>query len=190
MRARASQLFPVLLALALALATLWLDRLVQLSPSPLKDKLRHDPDFIVENFTLTRMSPRGKPESSLTAPKMLHYPDDESTDLEHPRYLQHSDDRPTVEIVGDRGKVSKDGETVHVEGNVVVTRAGANGGPPLQVRTTVLEIDPKNEIARTDAPVTITEGDAVLRGVGMVVNGKTRELELKNRVQGTYPPKR
>lgn len=190
MRSRISQLFPVLLVLGLALATFWLERLVQLPPVPRKDATRHEPDFIVEDFTLTRMSPRGKPETSLTAPKMLHFPDDQSTLLERPRYRQHAEDRPALEVVGDKGTVSKDGEIVQVDGNVVVTREGEKGRPPMQMATTSLEIDPKSEIARTNDAVTITEGDTVLRGIGMVVNGKTREFELHSRVQGTFPPKR
>ncbi len=190
MRSRLSQLFPVLLVLGLALATLWLERLVQLSPVPRKDATRHEPDFIVEEFTLTRMSPRGKPETALTAPKMLHFPDDQSTLLEQPRYQQHSEDRPALRVVGDKGSVSKDGEIVRVEGNVVVTREGEKGRPELQMTTSSLEIDPKNEIARTNEAVTITEGESVLRGIGMFVNGKTREFELHSRVQGTYPPQK
>lgn len=190
MRSRISQLFPVLLVLGLALATFWLERLVQLPPVPRKDATRHEPDFIVEEFTLTRMSPRGKPETSLTAPKMLHFPDDQSTLLERPRYQQFSEDRPPLQVIGDKGRVSKDGEIVNVEGNVVVTRQGEKGRPPLEMTTNSLEIDPKSETARTHEAVTITEGETVLRGIGMVVNGKTREFELQSRVQGTFPPNR
>jgi lipopolysaccharide export system protein LptC len=188
MRSRAGQIFPVLLMLGLALGTLWLERLVQLPPIASKGDLRHDPDFIVEHFTLTRMNALGHPESSLTAPKMLHYPDDETTVLERPRYRQHPTDKPTIEIVADRGTVSKDGEVVWLEGNVVVTRAPAKERAAMQMTTTALEIELKTEIARTDEPVLITEEQSTLRGVGMVVNGKSREFELKSRVQGSFPP--
>ena len=146
MKLRFAQIFPVILMLALALGTLWLDRLVQLPPLPSKDKLRHDPDFIVERFTVTQMSATGHPETSLTAPKMLHYPDDESTVLEYPRYLQRSVGQPAVEIVGNKGIVSKDGDLVRVEGNVIVTRAGYGERPPMVVETSILDIEPNTHI--------------------------------------------
>ncbi len=187
MKPRFGQVFPLILMLGLALTTFWLDRLVQLPPVPGKDKLRHDPDFIVEGFTVTQMNAAGLPENSLSAPKMLHYPDDESTVLEYPRYLQRSVGQPAVEIVGDKGIVSKEGDLVRVEGNVVVTRAGYAERPPMIVETSILDIEPNTHVARTDEAVVITEGGSQLRGVGMIVNSKSRELELKSRVHGILP---
>lgn len=190
MKLRLSQIFPLILMFALALATLWLDRLVQLPPVPGKDKLRHDPDFIVERFTVTQMRATGHPESSLSAPRMLHYPDDESTILEHPRFLQLPLDRPAVEIVGKRGIVGKDGDLVRVEGEVRMTRAADGEHAAMVIETSALDIEPNSKIARSDEEVVITEGANQLRGVGMVVNGESREFELKSRVQGTIQVKK
>jgi len=190
MKHRVAQLFPLLLMLGLALATLWLERLVQLPPIPPKDTLRHDPDFIVENFVLTQMNAQGHPDTSLAAPRMVHYPDDDTTELERPKYVRHTVDQPPVEITGDAGVVSQRGDLVQVSGNVVATRGAVDGRPPLVMRTTILEIEPETEIARTDAHVEITEGDRRLEGVGMIVQGKLRDFELKSRVRGTLPPAR
>lgn len=188
MRPRASQLFPVLLMLGLALGTLWLEQLVQLPEIGAKDRARHDPDFIVENFTIQRMNAAGAPESSLVAARMIHYPDDETTDLEKPRFLQRTPDQPPIEAVSERGTITKDGETVYLKDNVVVTRAGTDGRPPMVMTTSLLEVEPRAEIARTDRPVTIVEGDSQLEGVGMEVHSKTRQFELHARVRGVYQP--
>ena len=188
MRIRVSQLFPVLLMLGVALATFWLEQLVQLPPVALTDRARHDPDFVIENFTVTRMNATGIPVSSLTADKMLHYPDDESTDLEGPRFTQTNPDQPPVAATALRGSVSKDGETVVMRDNVIVIRGGVGNRPPSKMETTELIVKPESEIARTDAKVVITEGTSRLEGTGMQVNSKTREFELHSRVRATYLP--
>ncbi len=190
MKLRFAQIFPVILMLALALGTLWLDRLVQLPPLPSKDKLRHDPDFIVERFTVTQMSATGHPGTSLTAPKMLHYPDDESTVLEHPRFLQRPLDGPAVEIVGTRGIVSKGGDLVRVEGEVRLTRAAHGDRAAMVLETSAIDLEPNSRIARSDEEVIITEGANRLRGVGMMMNNQSREFELKSQVQGTIQVKK
>ena len=59
---RASTLFPLLLLLALAAASLWLERAVQAPERDQSGKLRHDPDFIAEDFGITKMDAAGKPE--------------------------------------------------------------------------------------------------------------------------------
>lgn len=188
MKTRAATYFPVLLMAALAALTFWLDRIVQLSDPATPSAQRHAPDFKVEDFTVTRMSPEGKPVSVLSAREMIHFPDDQTTELEAPRFEQRPPDAPVVRVRADRGTVSKDGEQVQVRDDVVVVREGERDREPLEVRTTHLVILPKEEIVRTDAPVTIIEGKARLEGTGMEVRSKARDFRLDSRVRAEFPP--
>ena len=80
----AARLFPLVLMLALALLTFWLERTVreeQAHPS----QRRHDPDYRVEKFVVTKFNAAGDLESTLSAAEMVHYPDDDSTELVAPR---------------------------------------------------------------------------------------------------------
>ena len=188
MKTRASTYFPVVLMLLLAGSTWWLERVVELSEPQAPGKARHDPDAIVDRFTVTRFGPEGNVSSTLTAARMLHFPDDETTDLVEPRMVQLPKDAPPVRMRADRGNVTKDGDEVHMHDNVVVTRDATADRPELRVETTYLHVWPKDEIARTPEPVTITEGDSRLAGIGMEVRAKTREFELHSRVKGSFPP--
>ena len=188
MKPRLAGLFPVLLMLGLAAATFWLERLVQLPPPIVRDTMRHDPDFRVENFTVTRMDKQGNPESTLSAVSMVHFPDDETTELDRPRFVQTTTGNPPINVVSKRGTVTKDGEEVHLMEDVVVIRDGENGRPQLRVDTVYLKIRPDDEIASTPEYVLITEGTSRLEGVGMQLNGRTRELTLHSQVRGMYPP--
>ncbi|MGH8721571.1 MAG: LPS export ABC transporter periplasmic protein LptC, partial [Burkholderiales bacterium] len=78
MRLSATRLFPLVLMLALALLSFWLERAARQEPAPSVLE-RHDPDYSVEQFTITDFSRAGAPESTLSAAKMVHYPDDDTT---------------------------------------------------------------------------------------------------------------
>ena len=185
-RDRPSNLFPLLLVLALAAASLWLERAVQAPERDNSGKTRHDPDFIAEDFGISKLDAGGKLEYSLSAARMLHYPDDESTDIVAPHLVQrHGDDAPIV-IRADRGQISRNGDEASFFGNVVVVREAGRGRSELRVQTEYLQVVPDRDIARTDKPVTITEGRSRLSGVGMEFNNKTRQFALLSQVRGTF----
>ena len=185
-RDRVSSLFPLLLLLALAAASFWLERAVQAPDYDKTGKLRHDPDFIAEDFGITKMGANGKPEYSLSAARMLHYPDDESTDIVEPRLVQHHDDAAPIEIRADRGLISRNGEEASFFGNVVVVREASAQRSELRMQTEYLQIDPDRDLASTNRPVIITEGRSRLAGVGMEFNNKTRQFTLLSQVRGTF----
>lgn len=185
-RGRASSLFPLLLMLALAAASLWLERAVQAPEYDKSGKLRHDPDFVAEEFGIVKMDAAGKPEHTLFAERMLHYPDDESTSIVAPRLVQRHDQATPIVIHADRGLISKNGEDASFFGNVVVVREAGRGRSELRVQTEYLEIVPERDLARTDQPVIITEGRSRLSGIGMEFNNKTRQFWLRSQVRGTF----
>ena len=184
-RDRAFSLFPLLLMLTLAAASFWLERAVQAPEHDKSGKLRHDPDFIADDFGITKMDASGKPEYILSAAHMLHYPDNDSTDIVTPRLVQRHDNDAAIVIQADRGAVSKNGEEASFYGSVVVVREAALGRSELRVQTEYLQIVPDRDLARTDKPVIITEGDSRLSGVGMEFNNKTRQFALLSQVRGT-----
>ena len=185
-RDRASRLFPLVLMLALAAASFWLERAVRSPEHDQSAKLRHDPDFIAEDFGIIKMNTAGKPEYTLFAERMLHYPDDESTSVVAPRLVQRPDNEAPTFIRADRGLVSKNGDEASFYGNVVVVREAGHGRSELRVQTDYLQIVPDLNLARTDRPVIVSEGRSRLSGVGMEFNNKTRHFSLQSQVRGTF----
>lgn len=185
-RDRASSLFPLLLILALAAASLWLERAVQAPEHDKSGKLRHDPDFIAEDFGITKIDVTGKPEYILSAERMQHYPDDESTSVVAPRLVQRHDHANPVVIRADRGLIAKNGKEASFYGSVVVVREAGRGQSELRVQTEYLQVVPDRDLARTDKPVIITEGRSRLSGVGMEFNNRTRQFALQSQVRGTF----
>jgi len=186
-RSRANTFLSLGLAAGLAALTFWLERAAQ-PPAGAKDGAsRHEPDFIVERVVATALDKTGKPESELTARKMTHFPDDQTTELEEPRLVQLREHGPPLRIRAERGTVTKNGEEVRLYGDVRIVREASGTRPELRVETAYLQVFPKKDIARTPEPVVITQGGSRLTGVGMEYNHKTRAIDLNGRVNGTFP---
>jgi lipopolysaccharide export system protein LptC len=185
-RSRITSLFPLLLMLALAAASFWLERAVQAPEPDRSGRMRHDPDFIAENLDITQMNAAGKPDYILSAARMTHYPDDDTTDILAPRLVERRDKARPISIRSDRGQLLGRGEEAKLYGNVVVVRAASKGQSEMRVQTQYLDVFPDRDFARTDKPVLITQDKSRLSGVGMEFNNKTQQFALLSHVRGTF----
>ncbi|MBK7849482.1 MAG: LPS export ABC transporter periplasmic protein LptC [Zoogloea sp.] len=85
MNSRGHSLFPIIVLLLLAGVSVWLDRVTQQEETVKTDKTRHEPDFTADKLTLRRFDLSGKTQYILVADRMIHYGDDESSELIRPR---------------------------------------------------------------------------------------------------------
>lgn len=184
MRDRSHSLFPVIVLTLLAGVSVWLDRVTQQDPVAKTDKTRHEADFSAERITLHRFDPTGKVQYILVADSMLHYADDESSELKNPRlnYLN----RPEPVWVESRfASVNKDGTTVVLTDEVLVRRAAHAGKPESTLRTEQMTVWPEDEKMRADKPVTLTQGQTVINAERMESDNIIGEVRLQGQVRGT-----
>lgn len=113
--------------LALLALTWWLPNALTERTTLFDGEARHEPDYIVENFTAVAMDATGWRRYELRAVKLTHYPDDDMMELEKPYLVQYSPDTPPVHTRADRGSMKSGGNEIVMRGNVRVTR-GASGG--------------------------------------------------------------
>lgn len=146
----------------------------------------HEPDYFVEGFALTRTNGRGEPTFRMSAARMNHYPDDDSTDFDHPVLVSLDPARPLVTVHADRGTASSAGQQTHLHGNVRLTRAAQADRPELRIDTDHVLLLPEEDVARTDRPVKITYGASSLTGEGMEFDNAARVLQVRSNVQGVW----
>jgi lipopolysaccharide export system protein LptC len=149
---------------------------------------RHEPDYFVENFALTRLSRTGEPMFRMSGERLLHYPDDDSTEFLKPLLVSLDPAKPVVTLSAERGAASAAGEKTHLYDNVLLKRAAQGPKPALRVETDYVLVLANEDIARTDRPVTITQGTSSLTGVGMEFNNSTRVLNVFSNVRGVWTP--
>lgn len=178
---------PLVLLVVLAGLTVWLNHSVQLPEPGIAPNQRHDPDYFVEDFNAVRIGDTGKPSYTLHSKRMVHYPDDDSTDLEAPEFVDFSKVIPApVTITARRGSVSSKGNNVYFRDNVVVTRAPYDDRSALVMKTEFLHIIPDDQYAETKLPVTIYDADTIVHAIGLKFSNKTHILHLLSQVHGTY----
>ena len=179
---------PLILVALLAALTLWLDRMVQQPARPSAGPSRHEPDYIVEKLSAVSMNQKGAAAYTLSAARMLHYPDDDSTILATPRFVSYATAKSPVTITASEAVVSSNGQHVYFQDDVRVTRAPYGTSSELVVRTDFLHVIPDQNIARTDRTVTITDAATTVTAVGFEINSETRIMKLQSRVRGIYDP--
>lgn len=182
---RLSHLFPVALLVLLAGMTYWLERVVQGFATSPNSLLRHSPDYIVDKFLATRMDTNGSIKNTLYAAKLVHFPDDDTTELEAPRFMSYAKSAALI-ISAKSGLVSSNGENVYFKDNVRAVRSPFGVHSELVVMTDYLHVVPDDNVAKTDHAVTISDASMTITAVGMEMNSETRVLQLNAQVKGVY----
>jgi lipopolysaccharide export system protein LptC len=180
-----TRLFPLGLMLALALLTFYLERTVREDDSPPALR-RHDPDYLVTNFTTTTYNRDGAAETVMSAAQMVHYPDDDTTELVSPRVVQAKPNEPRLTVRADRGQLSRDGDEIFLYGSVLLVRDATPEKPEGRMTTEFLHILRDRSLVRSDRPVKFVEGGRSLTGRGMEYNNESRELLLRHDVQARF----
>ena len=182
---RLSHLFPVALLVLLAGMTYWLERVVQGFASSPHSLMRHDPDYMVDKLLATRMDTNGRIKNTLRAVRLVHFPDDDTTEMEAPRFMSYAQSAP-LSITAKSGLVSSNGENLYFKGDVRAVRPPFGGNSELVVATEYLHILPDDNVAKTDHAVTISDARMTIAAVGMEMNNETRVLKLNAQVKGAF----
>jgi len=188
MRLSTTRLFPLALMLALALLTFYLERAVR-DEEGHPALRRHDPDYVVTNFTTTTYNRDGVAEAILSAARMVHYPDDDSTELVAPRLVQSKPAQARISVRADRGALSRDGDEIFLYDNVVLVREPQGSRPAARLTTSFLHVVRDRSLVRTDREVDIVEDRRRLSGRGMEYNSELGQLVLRENVRGRFDAK-
>jgi lipopolysaccharide export system protein LptC len=180
------RLLGLLSLIAAAIFTGWLvDRVDSTAPRP-EEARRHDPDYYMENFSQLSMDPGGGLDNKLQAEFMVHYLDDDSSELVRPRLELYNDSRPPWIVVAERGWVSAGNEVILLYGPVEIWRNHADGEREVEVLTTNLRILADEDYAESDYPTTIRSRTTTTHAVGMRARFGKGHLELLERVRSRH----
>jgi lipopolysaccharide export system protein LptC len=91
-----------------------------------------------------------------------------------------------VKIDANEALVSRDGDHVHFKGEVHIVRDAYADQQEMSLETDYLHLIPDENLATTDKPVTLRQGDTVVKSVGMRYDHGARILQLQSQVKVTY----
>lgn len=177
----------LMIVVALALFSLWLQDLFKETPIVRLKKDEHFPDYFLENFTITRMNEDGQPAYILEADRLEHFADDDTADLLRPviEFRGNADDWT---ISARRATIMPNRTVIHLYDNVKVRRQNPNNRRPLSIDTDYLKINTESKIAETDRPAHLKMDNMELDTIGMVFDNSQGILKLNSDVKGSYAP--
>ncbi|MES3024555.1 MAG: LPS export ABC transporter periplasmic protein LptC [Pseudomonadota bacterium] len=178
-------------AITLAAASFWLLQLMTRSGDALQaDANKNEPDYIVENFSIVRMSAAGKPRYIISGAKLSHRPVGDWSDVDGPLVQNLEPGRPPMVIKARKARILHADDEVHLLGNVRIERAASPAGERLMLATEALTVYPDQDRMQTALPVRMAIGGATVTGTGLTFDNAKRTLHMASRGHAVYPPKR
>jgi lipopolysaccharide export system protein LptC len=184
-RFRWTSLIPLVAMAALAGITWWL--LQATLPRQNEDVVRpkaHTPDYFADNFSVSELDQSGSTQYRLTATSLIHYEDDELSDLVKPAMRAFQPGKPIVTATGDTGTVNGDASIVDLYDNARIIRAAGNGDPQMQADSQHFRVLVNDDVIETEKPVKLQRGMSVMTASGMNYNNVTRVMQLFGNVKG------
>jgi lipopolysaccharide export system protein LptC len=170
---------------ALAGATYWL---LQASRPPAGNSAAqqktHTPDYFAENFSVSELDQSGATQYRLTATRMVHYEDDENSDLTHPAIRAFQPGKPILTATGERGKVNSDASIVDLYDNARILRAPGAQDPEMQADSSHFRVLVNDDVIETEKPVKLRRGQSIMTASAMNYNNVTRVMKLFGNVRG------
>ncbi len=149
-----------------------------------------DPDYVIEDFSYTRLAPNGKAQYLITGEKLVHYPADDSSVIERPMVRSFSTKNSPMTLQAQRARITKQQREMHFYDGVRLERPQARGTDALVLESQYMVALLDEDLVKTDQPVVAHLGESRLSGTGMVADNNKRQLTLKSKVTGFYEPPR
>ncbi len=151
----------------------------------------HKIDYYVNNFTTTLMGEDGKPFRQLSAKRMMHYPDDDTTELTAPFITMFEGTTPQWEIWSETGWLSGDGDLLLLQGKVTIDRPKTATQDPVHIVTSNLRVQPNQNYAETEEEITIDNVDNRIKSKGMQAwLANPLRIKFSANVRGQYEVKK
>jgi lipopolysaccharide export system protein LptC len=153
-------------------------------------KNRHDPDYYISGMKLSKLDKSGNLKYTFTNDWIVHYPDDDTTDVTNPTVVFLSPRKPTLTISSKMAHVTSEGEVVLMYDDVRIKRDATPLRAELLGYMPDLTINTEEEYAFTSSPVRFKQGATWLNGVGMHMDHKTETYQIKSKAVGEFESRR
>jgi len=145
------------------------------------------PDFFVEGLIAKTFDKKGQLSQRMTTEKLVHFPEDDSTEVTTPHFMLFDGDKPPWRVDAKTGWVSGDGELVLLQGGVTIDRPASKATAPVHIVAEDLRVQPKNNYLETDNKVNLTSLKNRVEATGMQAwFNKPIRIKLLADVRGRY----
>lgn len=178
----------LLLIILLAVVSGWIFESIENAPILTQEKVRHDPDYFLKNFTATTMDDTGKPAYQVKANHLEHYPDDDSMYLIKPFFSFYENNQKIWTAQANEAHVLKNSEIIHLKGEVVLNNIlnSSKNNEPMLLTAEQLTIEPEKNIAHTESEIKLNKGTSYIQATGMRADMSKNKIEFLSNTRSHY----
>lgn len=148
----------------------------------------HRPDAFMEDVIAIIINKEGNPSLKIEAPKMIHYADNDRTDITTPHVMLYRQSPEPWHINSNYAKATQGLSEVFFWDHVVIHHVSDIANPTTQMTTATLTVFPEQQIAKTNDTITVIQPNTTIHGVGMLANLNDGTVQLFSQARGEYVP--
>ncbi|GHB31183.1 LPS export ABC transporter periplasmic protein LptC [Salinicola rhizosphaerae] len=174
-----------LLALLLALGAglTYLDQRGDRTPQPVPSDAAGEPDYYLEDASMTRYDEQGRAYQRLDTPRLVHTPSDDIIRAQTPHGYVVDDEQRRWQLTSDSGQLSRGGERLTLEGNARLVQPEQ----AWQLETQTLHYDNREAHAWSDTASVLRQHNQTMRGDRFDAWIDENRMRLTDNVQGNLP---
>ena len=176
----------LLVVLAIAFFTRWLLTSVEEPTYRDRDKLRHDPDYFISNFSSIVYDKTGNPAYHFKAQHLNHFPDNDTMELSKMSLKFIGQDKRVWLASSDTGVIYEESNVMQLNGSVILKRETNIPAEKLDLMTTELNIDITKKLATSSAKVNILGENSNISAVGIKIDLESGVFTLQSEATGHY----
>jgi LPS export ABC transporter protein LptC len=151
-------------------------------------KITSGVDYFMKSASIKEFNTKGELERTLSTRELNHFPRQKQTILNRPHITLMADNTVRLSSTSLSGISYDDIDRLDLTEQVVVTH-NPTGTDPSVLKTSSLSLHQAQGIAKTNAPVEITQQSTITTATGMIINYNTNTSELLSDVKGTFHAK-
>jgi len=148
-------------------------------------KITRDSDYFMENIVIRKYDLSGKLINRLSAKKMEHVIEQDTSTLEQPTITFGTSQSGIWQLTSKNGELKEGNSLIRMKNEVIIVETREDGKPFTQIKTHDLNIDLDNKIATTDNPVSIQSRFYENNSDGLRIDFANEKIYLKSNVRTT-----
>lgn len=146
------------------------------------------PDAIMENVVATIINKEGKPSLKIETPKMIHYAENDTTNITTPHVTVYRESPKPWTIDSQYAQATHGIAQINFLNHVVIHHPEDKLNPTTTMQMPSLTVFPDKQIAQTDQAVILTQPDTTIHAIGMLANLNNGTIKLLSQTRTEYVP--
>jgi lipopolysaccharide export system protein LptC len=146
------------------------------------------PDAYMEDVVAIIMDKQGKPSMKIVTPNMVHYTENDTTQLKSPQLTLYRKSPKPWFITAKYAKATQGIDNVDFWDTVTLHHAADENNPATLIKTITLTVHPNKQIAQTKDLITLIQPNLVVKATGMYADMNTGDIKLLSQARGEYVP--